>query len=80
MDLLRAMKANREAAGTLSDPAPVRESGKKQTKTDRAKEIPPGTRAMRKFIIAETPGKKVVKEHLEALIAQACESSSEDEE
>jgi len=35
---------------------------------------------MRKFIIAEKPGKKVVKEHLEAIIAQECESSSEEED
>lgn len=78
MDLLRSMAANRAAAPMVHDPAP-RDTGRKPSKSERAKEIPPGTRAMRRFIITETPAKKVVKEHLEALIAQACESSSDED-
>jgi hypothetical protein len=38
----------------------------------------PGSRAMRKFICEEKPSKKVVKEHLEAIVATACESSDDD--
>jgi hypothetical protein len=34
---------------------------------------------MRKFIIDEKPSKKVVREHLEAIIARETESSSEGE-
>jgi hypothetical protein len=33
---------------------------------------------MRAFIIEEKPGKKVVKEHLEAIVAAECASSDED--
>jgi len=33
---------------------------------------------MRTFIIEEKPSKKVVKEHLEAIIAAECASSDED--
>lgn len=80
MDLLKAMAANRAAAGGVPDPEPRRSDGKKPSKAERAKDIPPGTRQMRKFIVAETPGKKIVKEHLEAMIARACESSSEEDE
>jgi hypothetical protein len=80
MDLLKMMRANRAAAGVTLDPTPRQSEGKKPSKTDRAKEIPPGTRMMRKFIIEEKPGKKVVKEHLEAMIARACESSSDEED
>lgn len=76
MDLLRGMIANRQAAGTAPAPAPRPRNGRKQTKADRAKENTPGSRAMRQFIITEKPGKKVVKEHLEAFL----EESSSDEE
>jgi hypothetical protein len=33
---------------------------------------------MRSFIIEEKPSKKVVRDHLEAIIAAECESSEED--
>lgn len=79
MDLLRTMIANRQAAGTPPDPKPSQQRGRKQTKADRAKENAPGSRQMRKFIIEEKPGKKVVREHLEAMIAFECESSSDGE-
>ena len=79
MDLLRQMLATREKMGNVTDPKPRRaRSAKKETKADRAKENVPGSRAMRKFIIDETPSKKIVKEHLEAIIARECESSDED--
>jgi len=38
-----------------------------------------GTRLMRKFIVLNKPGKKVVKEHFRALIANECESDEESE-
>jgi len=77
MDLLKTMVANRQSAHVV-DPKPTsRSRGKKTTKAERAKEQEPGTRGMRAFIIAEKPSKKVVKEHLEAIIANACESSSD---
>lgn len=80
MDLLKAMIANRQTAKVVSDPTPRRRKGeKKPSKTERAKDVPPGTKAMRSFIIEEKPPKKVVKDHLEAMIALECESSSEDE-
>lgn len=80
MDLLKSMIANRQmAAKPPSDPAPRSRGGKKQSKTERAKEVPAGTRAMRTFICTEKPPKKVVKEHLEAMIAMECESSSEED-
>lgn len=77
MDLLKSMIANRQSSvRPVSDPTPRRRiGGKKPSKTERAKEIPPGTRAMRAFIIEEKPPKKVVKEHLEGMIAIECESS-----
>jgi hypothetical protein len=79
MDLLKSMLANRQQTPGLQDPKPRRQTGRrKETKADRAKENVPGSRAMRKFIIEETPGKKIVKEHLEAMIAAECESSEED--
>lgn len=34
---------------------------------------------MRDFIIEEKPSKKVVKDHLEAIVDQECVSSSEEE-
>lgn len=79
MDLLRSMIANRaQMPGGPSDPKPRADRKKKETKADRAKENTPGSRAMRKFIIEEKPGKKVVREHLEAMIAAECESSDSD--
>jgi len=78
MDLLRTMIANRQAHPPVDPkPAPSR-GGRKPTKADRAKEQTPGSRSMRAFIIEEKPGKKVVKDHLEAIIAKECESSDED--
>jgi hypothetical protein len=78
MDLLKAMVANRrQMVVPLTDPVPRRRSGKKPTKTEKAKEIPAGTKAMREFVIDEKPPKKVVKEHLEAIVARECESSSD---
>ena len=82
MDLLKAMVANRQMARVAPvDPAPRNRGGgrKKPSKTEQAKSIPAGTRAMRSFICEEKPGKKVVKEHLEAMIAIECETSSEEE-
>lgn len=79
MDLLKSMIANRQQAKIISDPVPRREKGRrKPSKAEKAKEIPAGTRAMRQFIIDEKPPKKVVKEHLEAMIAHECESSDSD--
>jgi hypothetical protein len=34
---------------------------------------------MRKFICEEKPSKKIVKEHLEAIIAAECASSSDED-
>lgn len=79
MDLLKSMIANRQNAKAVSDPVPRREKGRrKPSKAEKAKEIPAGTRAMRNFICEEKPPKKVVKDHLEAMIAYECESSSEE--
>lgn len=79
MDLLKSMMANRQAAPPV-DPKPApRGRGRKPTKADRAKEQTPGTRAMRAFIIEEKPSKKVVKDHLDAIIDQECASSSDEE-
>lgn len=80
MDLLKSMIANRASAPVAPVPQPRRGSGRKvATKAERAKAIGPGTRAMRAFIIEEKPGKKVVKEHLEAIIAAECASSSDED-
>jgi hypothetical protein len=79
MDLLKSMIANRQAQGVVADPKPRSQKDRKPTKTERAGENTPGSRAMRKFIIEEKPSKKVVREHLEAIIARETESSSEDE-
>ena len=70
MDLLRAMASNRQAQG-LNLPV-------SQTKTPPpdASEIAPGTRAMKKHIIAKKPKVKMVKKHMEALILRETESSS----
>lgn len=81
MDLLKSMIANRQSAMKPPvDPTPRSRPGKKKpSKTEMAKSVPPGTRAMRSFICEEKPPKKVVKEHLESMIAAECETSSEDE-
>ena len=79
MDLLKMMVANRQQMNLrdLGDPKPRKQNGRKgPSKAERAKENMPGSRQMRKFIIDEKPGKKVVKEHLEALM----EDSSSDED
>lgn len=75
------MIANRHAAGGgLADPKPRAQRPRKgPTKTERAAENTPGSRAMRKFICEEKPSKKVVKDHLDAILARACESSSDEE-
>jgi hypothetical protein len=79
MDLLKSMLANRASAPVIHDPKPTRKrDGRKPTKTDRAKEQTPGSRAMRTFILEEKPSKKVVKDHLEAIVQTECESSEED--
>lgn len=79
MDLLRTMMTNRAHATELRDPAPrTTRGGRKATKADRAKAQCPGSKAMRTFIIDEKPGKKIVREHLEAIIAVECASSDED--
>ena len=76
------MIANRQAAGVTAhqDPKPRKQNARKgPTKTERARENTPGTKAMRAFIIEEKPTKKIVKEHFESIIAAECESSSEEE-
>lgn len=79
MDLIKTMIANRHAAGAALPPDPKpRPRGRKPTKTDRAKEQTPGSRAMRKFICEEKPSKKIVKDHLEAMIVALSESSDEE--
>ena len=79
MDILKTMIANRQAAGFAPVTQSVPRRGRKPpTKTERAMENAPGSRSMRKFICEEKPSKKVVKDHLEAIVATACESSDED--
>jgi hypothetical protein len=78
MDLLKSMIANRQAQPTV-DPKPSGRRGRKPTKADRAKEQTPGTKSMRSFIIEEKPSKKIVKDHLEAIIANECISSSDED-
>ena len=80
MDLLKSMIANRHAAPPTHDPKPRAQKGRKApTKTERAAENVPGSRAMRKFIIEEKPSKKVVKDHLQSILDRACESSSDED-
>lgn len=75
MDLLKNMSANRQVAGLSlqMEKLSVEKKGKSST------EATPGTKAMRLHIIEKKPGKKVVKDHLEAIIAQECESSSDED-
>ena len=79
MDLLKSMIANRANMVAVHDPKPRSQSGRKVSKAERAKALGAGSRSMRVFIIEEKPGKKVVKEHLEAIIAAECASSSDEE-
>lgn len=80
MDLLKMMRANRQTQAVVDPkPRPRSDGRKKPSKADRAKEQVAGTKSMRQFIIDEKPSKKVVKEHLEAIIAIDCESSSDEE-
>jgi hypothetical protein len=81
MDLLKTMMANRAQMGVVSDPKPrsSRSGRRGPTKAERAKANTPGSKAMRKFIAEEKPSKKVVREHLEAMIEAECASSSDDE-
>ena len=72
MDLLKSMIANRQSAGAaLHDPKPRAQTARKPSKAERAKENAPGSRQMRAFICEEKPGKKVVKEHLEAMLVES---------
>lgn len=85
MDLLKTMVANRQSQGLQNvkkeEPkAPVMPMVSNLISNKFAQYKAPGSKAMRKHIIEETPGKKVVKEHLEAIIARECESSSDEED
>ena len=75
MDLLKTMISNRQAQGLVEQTKP-NELPKPRTTEKPA----PGTKAMRKYIIDKKPKKKDVKEHFEMIIAQECESSSEEED
>lgn len=78
MDLLKSMMANRQAATVVIDPKPTapERSGKK-TKAKKEPTSAPGSKAMRHHIIEEKPSKKVVREHIRALIEEECASESE---
>lgn len=80
MDLLRAMMANRAAAGSsVVDPQPRAEPGKKkEPKAHRAKRHEAGTKDMRRFIIEEKPAKKVVRDHFLCMVEQECVSEEDD--
>ena len=86
MDLLKTMVSNRQSQGLVSASKkeevviarPVMSSLTPML-SSMAQYKAPGSRAMRRYIIEETPGKKVVKEHLEAIITAECESSSDEE-
>lgn len=75
MDLLKNMSANRQVAGLTLQMEKASIEKKEKGKTEAAA----GSKAMRKHIIDKKPGKKVVKEHLEAIISQECESSSDED-
>ncbi len=80
MDLLKRMIVNRQEAGTVADPKPRSQRGRKApSKAERAKAITPGTKEMRAFICEEKPSHKIVKEHLQAIVDQECASSSDDD-
>jgi len=75
MDLLRRMQERRKEVGAVDDPKPQGE--KKKSKTQRAKQFPPGSRQMRNFIIEEKPPKKVVMDHITALAEELCKEDSD---
>ena len=78
MDLLKAMMANRQAATVVIDPKPsAPERSGKKTKAKKEPTSAPGSKAMRHHIIEEKPSKKVVREHIRALIEEECISESE---
>lgn len=86
MDLLRTMVANRQMNGLTSKVEAMSVTEKHHepvrvglTQNMTAQYKAPGSRAMRKHIIEEKPGKKTIKEHLEAIINAECESSSDEE-
>ena len=74
MDLLRAMKANREKMGMTQ---PAAQTPALQQLPAAVDALVPGTKQMRAHIIQKKPKNKIVKKHFEAVIAQECESSSE---
>lgn len=78
MDLLKNMMANRQAQGLHQQPQPLKANELPKPKVSSEKPAP-GTKAMRVHIIDKKPGKKVIKEHFEAIIAQECESSSDED-
>lgn len=84
MDLLKMIAANRAAQAQVQK-APVEERHKMKkvrgTPSALAKPVEdiPGTKSYRRKIIEEKPAKKKVKEHLEAMIAFECESSSDED-
>lgn len=77
MDLLKTMISNRQAQGLMVEQTKPNELPKPVGKQEKPAY---GTKAMRKYIIDKKPKKKDVKEHFEMIIAQECESSSEEEE
>lgn len=84
MDLLKTMVANRQSQGLNTvkkeEPkAPAMPMVSNLISNNFSQYKAPGSKAMRRHIIEETPGKKVVKEHLEAIINAECESSSDEE-
>ena len=84
MDLLKNMIQKRQEQALIQNHPLVKYEpvqvnvGKKKTKTEKAKEIPPGTKAMKRFIIEERPSCKVVREHFKVLMEE--DESSDDEE
>ena len=84
MDLLKNMLQKRQEQALIQshplvkyEPVQVN-TGKKKTKTEKAKEHIPGSKSMRKFIVDERPSAKVVREHFKSLMEE--DESSEDEE
>jgi len=77
MDLLKQMLHNREVAGV---PLP---KTKGTPKAERTKQYRPGSKMMKNHIIEEKPGKKVVREHFEAIVQKVvdrdCASSSDED-
>ena len=74
------MMANRQAKAVVVDMRPTapERSGKKKPKvTMDTLNVAPGSKAMRSLIISEKPSKKIVREHMKAIIDQECESESD---